>query len=323
MKVFSRVLVTGGAGFIGSHLVEALVASGAEVTVLDNLSTGHRRNLDSVGKSVTLVEGDIRDRALLDQLTRSCDVVFHHAAIVSVTQSVSDPALSCDVNDLGTVRVLDACRKNGVGRVVMASSSAVYGDGPILPKTETMPACPLSPYAVQKLSGEHYAAVFGRLYGLETVCLRYFNVYGPRQTPSSPYSGVISLFVSNAVSGRPPTIYGDGSQTRDFVHVGDVVRANLLAATQKAAAGRVFNVGTGVSTRIRDLWDTIQELSLTKTAPVFAPPRAGDIQDSCSDISAITQCLDFTPKVTIHQGLSDTLAWYHHGNGKIPGYRAQ
>ncbi|MDL2275604.1 SDR family oxidoreductase [Desulfosarcina sp. OttesenSCG-928-G10] len=310
MKTLSRALVTGGAGFIGSHLVEALVDDGVQVTVLDNFSTGHRSNLDPVKEKITIVEGDIRDRDLLEQVTRSCDVVFHQAAVVSVALSVSDPDFSCEVNDLGTVRVLDACRKNKVRRVVVASSSAVYGDSPDLPKTEAMPPCPLSPYAVQKLAGEYYAAVFGALYGLETVFLRYFNVYGPRQDPSSPYSGVISIFMSRAVSNQGPTIYGDGGQTRDFVYVKDVVRANLLAATRNAAAGRVFNVGTGTAIRILDLWDMIRELSAATAEPIFAPPRSGDIRESCSDIHALANDLDFRPAVPLRQGLADTLAWY-------------
>lgn len=310
MKAIIRALVTGGAGFIGSHLVDELAANGCRVTVLDNLSTGHRHNLDHPGHGIDFVEGDIRDSGLLQRVVKGCEVVFHQAAVVSVTQSVQDPSYSCDVNDLGTVRVLDACRRNGVRRVVMASSSAVYGDDPQLPKTEAMAPRPLSPYAVQKLTGEFYASVFGALYGLETVCLRYFNVFGPRQDPSSPYSGVISIFMTQAAAGQAPTIYGDGGQTRDFVYVKDVVRANLLAATEAAASGRVFNVGTGASIRIRDLWTLIGELSKVDIDPIFGAPRAGDIRESVADITAIGKSLGFSPQVKLRQGLIDTLTWY-------------
>ena len=310
MKAISHALVTGGAGFIGSHLVDELVANGCRVRVLDNLSTGHRRNIDHLNDRIDFVEGDIRDAGLLNQVVKGCEVVFHQAAIVSVSQSVQDPSDSCEVNDLGTVQVLDASRRNGVRRVVLASSSAVYGDDPRMPKTEDMAPKPLSPYAVQKLTGEFYASVFGGLYGLETVCLRYFNVFGPRQDPSSPYSGVISIFMNKAAAGEVPTIYGDGGQSRDFIYVKDVVRANMLAATEAAATGRVFNVGTGSFIRILDLWQLIGGLSNVKIDPVFEPPRAGDIRESVSDIGRIRQTLNFRPLVELRQGLIDTLAWY-------------
>lgn len=250
------------------------MARGARVTVLDNLSTGHRHNLAHLADDLEFVEGDIRDADLLCRLVKGCDVVFHQAAVVSVTLSVQDPSYSCEVNSLGTVRVLDACRRKGVRRVVMASSSAVYGDDPRLPKKEDMSPHPLSPYAVQKLTGEFYAKTFGQLYDLETVCLRYFNVYGPRQDPSSPYSGVISIFMTKATAGQAPTIFGDGQQSRDFVYVRDVVQANWLAATEKTAVGQVFNVGTGSCIRIRELWKMIGQLTNTTVEPCFAPPRA-------------------------------------------------
>jgi nucleoside-diphosphate-sugar epimerase len=310
MKTISHALVTGGAGFIGSHLVDELVANGCRVTVLDNLSTGRRHNIDHLGDRIDFVEGDIRDADLLNQVVKGSEVVFHQAAVVSVSQSVQDPSHACEVNDLGTVRVLDAARRNGVRRVVMASSSAVYGDDPHMPKTEDMAPMPLSPYAVQKLSGEFYASVFGGLYGLETVCLRYFNVFGPRQDPSSPYSGVISIFMNKAATGEAPIIYGDGGQTRDFIYVKDVVRANVLAATEAAAAGQVFNVGTGTFIRIRDLWKLIGGISNVKIDPVFGPPRAGDIRESVSDIGRIRKSLGFRPQVALRQGLVDTLDWY-------------
>ena len=309
MHKIRHALVTGGAGFIGSHLVDALVAGGSSVTVLDNLSTGHHRNIKHHGNKIAFIEGDIRDAKILDQAASACDVIFHQAALVSVTQSVQDPSFSCEVNDLGTVRVLDAARKKGVRRVVMASSSAVYGDDPQMPKVEKMKPCPLSPYAVQKLAGEYYASVFGGLYGLETVCLRYFNVFGPRQDPSSPYSGVISIFMTKATTKEAVTIYGDGSQSRDFVYVNDVVNANLLAATHPLAAGRVFNVGTGSSIQILNLWQLIGELSDIEIEPVFGPPRAGDIHESVADISEIEK-MGYQPQMRLRQGLIDTLAWY-------------
>jgi UDP-glucose 4-epimerase len=310
MTTFKRALVTGGAGFIGSHLVEALADNGCRVTVLDNLATGHLSNIEHLGDRIDFVEGDIRDADLLDRVVKGCEVVFHQAAVVSVTQSVQDPSHSCEVNDLGTVRVLDACRRSGVRRVVLASSSAVYGDDPRLPKTEDMAPMPLSPYAVQKLTGELYAAIFKDLYGLETVCLRYFNVFGPRQDPSSPYSGVISIFMTKAAAGEPPTIYGDGGQTRDFVYVKDVVRANLAAASRAEAAGKVYNVGSGSAIRIDELWQLIAELAGVALNPVLAVPRPGDIRDSVSDIGAIRKALAFTPRVELRRGLEKTLAWY-------------
>ncbi len=310
MQKIHHALVTGGAGFIGSHLVDALVAGGSRVTVLDNLSTGHRANIDHHKDKITFIEGDIRDAGILGRAIQGCDVVFHHAALVSVTQSVEDPSQSCEINGLGTVRVLDAARQGGVRRVVMASSSAIYGDDPQMPKTEAMTPRPMSPYAVQKLAGEYYASAFGGLYGLETVCLRYFNVFGPRQDPSSPYSGVISIFMTKAATREAPTIYGDGSQSRDFVSVSDVVAANLLAATHDRAAGRIFNVGTGLSIRISDLWRLIGELSGVDLDPIFAPPRSGDIHESLSDIGEIERTLGYCPRVELRQGLVDTLAWY-------------
>lgn len=312
MQKIGHALVTGGAGFIGSHLVDALVAGGSQVTIIDNLSTGHHRNIEQHANRIAFIEGDIRDADTLDRAIKGCDVVFHQAALVSVTESVQDPSYACEVNDLGTVRVLDAARQNGVRRVVMASSSAVYGDDPQMPKTERMKPCPLSPYAVQKLTGEYYASVFGGLYGLETVCLRYFNVFGPRQDPSSPYSGVISIFMTKAAAGTAPSIYGDGSQSRDFVFVKDVVDANMLAATHPSASGRIFNVGTGSAIRILDLWQLIGELSGTQIDPVFAPPRTGDIHESVADISEMEMTLGCRPQKELRQGLIETMAWYRN-----------
>lgn len=305
-----NVLITGGAGFIGSHIAEALVARGCHVTVIDNLSSGHLKNLDGLNDQINFVEGDIRDEALLLDVTKGCDVVFHQAAVVSVTQTVAEPIGSTDVNDLGTLKVLDAARQNKVKRVVLASSSAVYGDDPQSPKVETMTPKPLSPYAVQKLTNEFYAHLYYGLYGIETVCLRYFNVYGPRQDPSSPYSGVISIFMKKASGASVPTIYGDGQQTRDFVYVKDVVQANILGATSVDAPGQVFNVGTGVTISIKDLWYNISGLNSYEVDPEYATARAGDIIHSLARIQKATERMGFQPTVSLNDGLSQTFSWY-------------
>jgi UDP-glucose 4-epimerase len=308
--VFSRALVTGGAGFIGSHLVDALVNDGCQVTVLDNLSSGRLENLKNIIERISFVRGDIRDRDILMRLTSECDAVFHQAAVVSVPKTVEDPVSSTLVNDLGTLQVLDAARVNGVKRVVLASSSAVYGDAPELPKVENMPADALSPYAVQKLTNEFYAVLYHRLYNLATTCLRYFNVFGPHQDPSSPYSGVISIFMEKAVAGERPTIYGNGRQTRDFIYVKDVVRANILAAQNKDAAGQVYNVGTGSSVQIIQLWQMIAALARSALAPEYAAARAGDVLHSLADSAKARRQLGFESQTPIGLGLELTFDWY-------------
>ncbi|MFZ1983655.1 MAG: SDR family oxidoreductase [Desulfatitalea sp.] len=307
---FRKALVTGGAGFIGSHLVEALAGQGCAVTVLDNLASGHLSNLEAVKDKITVVQGDIKDERTLNRVVKGCEVVFHLAAVVSVTQTVKEPVASALVNELGAIRVLDAARTNDVRRVVLSSSSAVYGDAPLLPKTESMIPAPLSPYAVQKLTNEYYAELYHRLYGLETVCLRYFNVYGPRQDPSSPYSGVISIFMLRALSGEAPLIYGDGGQTRDFVFVKDVVQANLLAAAHKAAPGRVFNVGTSNSVSINGLWQMIAQLAQCQQPAKHEAPRSGDIVHSLASIQRAKELLGFQPVVSFEEGLRKTFSWY-------------
>ena len=307
---FQKALITGGAGFIGSHIAEELVHQGCAVTVLDNLSSGHLENLDTIKSGVDFVRGDIQDEQILEDVISGCNLVFHQAAVVSVTKTVTDPVQSTAVNDLGTLKVLEAARRNGVRRVVLASSSAVYGDDPQLPKVESMTPRPLSPYAVQKLTNEHYAQLYNKLYGLEVVCLRYFNVYGPRQDPSSPYSGVISIFMTRAGSGTAPTIYGDGRQSRDFVFVKDVVQANILAARQAAAPGQVFNVGTGNSIEINTLWNKIAELAQCAVTPDHAASRPGDIVHSVAGIQKAEEKLGFRPVVSLDQGLAHTFAWY-------------
>jgi nucleoside-diphosphate-sugar epimerase len=307
---FQNALITGGAGFIGSHIAEELVHQGCAVTVLDNLSSGHLENLEEIKSGVRFVRGDIQDEQILADVVSGCNVVFHQAAVVSVTKTVTDPVQSTAVNDLGTLKVLEAARRNGVRRVVLASSSAVYGDDPRLPKVESMTPQPLSPYAVQKLTNEHYALLYNKLYGLEVVCLRYFNVYGPRQDPTSPYSGVISIFMTRAKNGTAPTIYGDGRQSRDFVFVKDVVQANILAARQSAAPGQVFNVGTGDSIEINTLWNKIAQLAQCVATPDYADSRPGDIVHSVAGIRKAGEKLGFCPAVSLDQGLAHTFAWY-------------
>ena len=306
----SKVLVTGGAGFIGSHLVDALVAEGCDVVVLDDLSSGSLSNLEHVKDKITFYKGDIQNQKILMEAAKNCEVIFHQAAMVSVTKTVDNPVDSAFINDIGTLIVLDAGRKNKVKRVVLASSSAVYGDDPLLPKHENMPLKPMSPYAVQKLTGELYARIYNDLYGLETVCLRYFNVYGPRQDPSSPYSGVISIFMTKAVSKKPPVIYGDGKQYRDFVFVKDVVKANLLAATEDDAAGQIFNIGTGKHVSINNLWDMISLFSGLKIEPEYIPSRPGDIIESVASIEQAKSALGFEPDYLFEKGLKITFKWY-------------
>ena len=312
-QMLKTVLVTGGAGFIGSHLAQSLVSKGCKVTVLDNLSTGRLENLSEIRDQINFVEGDITDESILLSAVQDCEAVFHQAAIVSVTQTVKQPVQSAAVNDLGTLTVLEAARRNNVGRVILASSSAVYGDDPQLPKTETMIPNPLSPYAVQKLTNEHYAALYHQLYGIDTVCLRYFNVFGPRQDPSSPYSGVISIFMRRATERHQPIVYGDGGQTRDFVFVGDVVQANILAATSKCAPGQVYNVGTDRTISINKLWERIARLVGIDLIPQFNAARAGDIVHSRASIKKAQEQLAFEPEVTFDEGLELTLAWYQQG----------
>lgn len=309
-RPIQSALVTGGAGFIGSHLAQALVDQGCRVTVLDNLSTGHIENLNECMDKITFIQGDICDDAVLERSIRDCEVVFHQAAVVSVTKTVANPVSSTLVNDLGTLKVLEAARLNKVRRVVLASSSAIYGDAPELPKVETMIPRPLSPYAVQKLTNEHYAKLYHGLFGLDTVCLRYFNVFGPRQDPSSPYSGVISIFMLKAAEGRAPVIYGDGHQTRDFIYVEDVVRANLLAAASQAAAGGVFNVGTSRSISINRLWEHVSGLAGIELPPQYQDARAGDVVHSCASIQKAEETLAFQPAHSFAAGLKKTYSWY-------------
>lgn len=310
MSPNTKVLVTGGAGFIGSHLVEALVAGGCSVKVIDNLSTGHLSNLEKVKDQIDFVKGDIRDRDLLIAAGEGIDILFHQAAVVSVPFSVKDPVGSAMVNEIGTLNVLEAARQNGVGRVVMAGSCAVYGNQPLLPKRENMTPRPESPYALQKLTGELYADLYRRLYGVQVLCLRYFNVYGPRQDPSSPYSGVISIFMTRAAKNQPAIIYGDGRQYRDFVFVKDVVQANLLAADAGLFNSGTFNIGTGSFVRIAELWEMVAKMAGSDLQPEYREKRAGDVDESYADIHLAKQQIGFTPGFSFEEGLKQTFEWY-------------
>ncbi|HYH66768.1 MAG TPA: NAD-dependent epimerase/dehydratase family protein [Urbifossiella sp.] len=300
-------LVTGGAGFIGSHLVEALLAAGRPVRVFDDLSSGLRANVPA---GVEFVEGNLTDDAAVGRAVEGCEVVFHLAALASVAKSVEDPGLNHAINATGTLHVLDAARRAGVRRVVYAGSASAYGgaDDPA-GQDEDTPLCALSPYAAAKLAGEFYCQAFAASYGLETVRLRFFNVFGPRQRPDSPYSGVIAIFSAMLAAGRVPTIHGDGLQSRDFVAVADVARALLLAADTPGVSGRVYNVGTGRSVTLLQLLDALNSQLGTNVVPSHGPARAGDVRHSRAKIERITAELRFAPKVSFEEGLRRTLAW--------------
>ena len=304
-----KYMVTGGAGFIGSHLTEALVSEGHETVVFDNLSSGHESNLADFQDRIEFVRGDIRDTDALTHAMSGADGVFHEAALVSVFDSVERPMENHEINITGTLNVLSAARHCGVRRVLLAASAAAYGNNPVLPKQEAMRPEPESPYGMAKVAGEHYLRVFARLFGVETVSLRYFNVYGPRQDPRSMYSGVISRFAEAMACGRNPTVFGDGRQTRDFVFVRDVVRANLLAmASDKAGQGEVFNIGTGRGTSLLDLLETLRALTGRDFEIEFKPERAGDIRHSLADIALARETLGYEPAFDIHSGLKELLA---------------
>jgi len=304
----SHYLVTGGAGFIGSHLVEELVRRGERVRVLDNLSTGKLRNLAHI-PGVEFQEGDLVDPAACARATEGVEYVLHQAAIPSVPRSVKDPVTSNRSNIDGTLNILVAARDAGVKRLVYAGSSSAYGDTPTQPKHEEMPTNPLSPYALQKLVGEQYCQMFTRLYGLETVTIRYFNVFGPRQDPGSPYSGVISLFSTAVLEGRQPTIYGDGGQTRDFTYIANVVDGVLRACHAPEVAGEVINVATGGRISLNDLLQVMNGLVGTALSPLYCDARQGDVRDSQADITKARTRLGYTPLVSLEEGLRRTLEW--------------
>jgi nucleoside-diphosphate-sugar epimerase len=308
LNTMASYLVTGGAGFIGSHLAEELVRRGHTVRVADSLITGKRRNLDHLPQ-VEFLEGDLADFAVAERAVRGMDYVLHQAAIPSVPRSVQDPLTSNRANITAALNVLLAARDAGVRRLVYAGSSSAYGNTPTLPKREDMATHPLSPYALQKLVAEQYCQMFTQLYGFETVTIRYFNVFGPRQDPSSPYSGVISLFATALLEGRRPTIFGDGGQTRDFTYVANVVDGVLRACEAPKAAGEVINVACGTRISLNDLLTAMNAIVGTTIAPVYEAERAGDVRDSQADISKAKALLGYSPTVALEEGLRHTLAW--------------
>src|SRR6266850_8405444 len=311
-------LVTGGAGFIGSHLTEELVRRGHTVRVIDSLITGKRRNLDHIS-GVEFMEGDLADMSVATRAVAGMNYVLHQAAIPSVPRSVQDPIASNNANVVATLNVLVAARDAGVKRLVFAGSSSEYGNTPELPKREDMPLSPLSPYALQKVVGTQYCQMFTRLYGFETVVIRYFNVFGPRQDPGSPYSGVISLFATALIDGRQPIIYGDGEQTRDFTYVANVVDGVLRACEAPQAAGEVINVATGLRISLNELVRVMNGIVGTTLQPIYKEERAGDVKDSQADITKARAILGYTPSVGIEEGLRHTLAWCRSESGAAAG----
>lgn len=305
-----RLLVTGGAGFIGSSITRALLSRGDSVVVVDDFSTGRESNLSGLDGDLSVERGDIRDDALLARVCRGVDAIFHQAAMPSVAASVDDP-LSCDaINVHGTVQVLEAARGAGIERVIFAASAAAYGDGPELPKRESMTPSPLSPYAISKVAGEHYMTVFANLYGMKTMSLRYFNVFGPRQDPASDYAAAIPKFVSMLLADESPRIFGDGEQTRDFCFIGNVVRANLLALECEAAQGQIVNIADGESITINLLIEELSRICGANAAPVHVDERPGDIKHSRADIRRATELLGYTPETCVADGLSLTVDYF-------------
>src|SRR5881396_483410 len=307
-----RCLITGGAGFIGSHLVEHLVGAGHDVVVLDDLSTGHRENFAAVRRRISFMRGSVADLSTCRRAMEGVDYVLHHAAVTSVQRSVDDPGVTHTVNATGTFNILVAARDARVRRVVYAGSTSAYGNSTRLPNSEEHIAHPLGPYAAAKLAGEGYCIAFHATYGLETVVLRYFNVFGPRQDPQSQYAAVVPQFIAAALEAEPPTIYGDGNQTRDFVYVANVVHANVLAARAPAArvAGQVFNVGCAHSVSINDLWDRIQTLTGAPVLPRHVAGRPGEVRNSLASIDKARELVGYEPVVDFDEGLRQTVAYY-------------
>ncbi|MBA7636210.1 UDP-N-acetylglucosamine 4-epimerase [subsurface metagenome] len=304
-----KFLVTGGAGFIGSHIVEELVRRKEKVRVLDNFSTGKRENIAPFLKEIELIEGDIRDSGTVKGAVKGVDYILHQAALPSVPRSITDPITTNEVNVLGTLNILMAAKEAGVKKLVYASSSSVYGDTPNLPKREDTVTSPLSPYALSKLAGEEYSKLFTSLYGLETIVLRYFNVFGPRQDPTSQYAAVIPKFISSMLKGKRPTIYGDGEQSRDFTYVLNVVGANLLATTSKVK-GRIFNIACGKKITVNELVKNLNKLMNTDTQPLYTDPRPGDVRHSQADISKAEEALGYKIGVGFEEGLKKTVDWF-------------
>jgi UDP-N-acetylglucosamine/UDP-N-acetyl-alpha-D-glucosaminouronate 4-epimerase len=306
----AKFLVTGGAGFIGSHLVAALVDRGARVRVLDNLATGFRQNLSPVVNAIEFVEGDLRDFDSVRRAVQGMKVIYHEAALPSVARSVRDPLESNSANITGTLNLLSAACDERVERVILASSSSVYGGNHTLPKEETITPAPLSPYAITKLTGELYARVFAQLYGLETICLRYFNVFGPRQDPTTQYAGAIAKFITCALRGEPYPIFGDGEQTRDFTFVENVVHANLLAANARIEGHAVINIACGERATLNQIVGVLNELTGQNLPTQYLAPRAGDVRHSLASIVRAREILGYAPRVGLREGLERTLQWY-------------
>ena len=309
-----KALVTGGAGFIGSHIVQTLLEQGQAVRVLDNFSTGKRENIEELqrrfnGTELEILEGDVRDAAAVDQAVGDVEVIFHEAAFVSVPQSMEEPQVCFDVNIAGTSLLFDAARRAGVRRAVVASSAAVYGEADALPLIEETPLQPKSPYAVSKRVDEMYAELFTGVFGFEVVALRYFNVYGPRQRPDSMYAAAVPIFARRLLDQKPVTVFGDGGQTRDLINVHDIVRANLIASRHPEAAGKIFNICTGVETRLLDLLDVMYELLPGSPAHVHAAPRAGDIYRSVGSPQKAADIMGFRAEVSLVDGLKEVLDW--------------
>ncbi len=314
--MMERALVTGGCGFIGSNLAEELLKRGFSVRVLDNMSTGKKENIRPFADNVELIEGSITDTAVVMEACKGVSYVFHQAALPSVPRSIENPALSNDVNINGTLNLLMASKKHKVKRFIYASSSSAYGNSPALPKKEDMKPEPLSPYAVTKLAAEHYCKVFYSVYGLETVCLRYFNVFGPNQDPDSEYSAVIPKFIKKALNGERPVIFGNGEITRDFTFVANVVEANILAMSAENAAGQVFNIATGKRISLNELAKKIIKLSGNSFEPIYAEERKGDVKHSLADISKAEALLGYKPRVDFEEGIKITFEWYRKKLGR-------
>ncbi|MGD1048836.1 MAG: SDR family oxidoreductase [Candidatus Krumholzibacteriaceae bacterium] len=311
----ARYLVTGGAGFIGSNIAEALVKRGEEVVIFDNLSTGYEKNIVHMRGALTFIEGDIRDAGAVRGAMAGVDYVLHEAALASVPRSIEDPVLVTDVNVGGTLVVLEEARRAKVKRFVYAASSSAYGDTETLPKIESMTPQPLSPYAASKLAGEHYCAVYARVYGLSTLSLRYFNVFGPRQDPKSQYAAVVPIFITDLLAGRRPTIFGDGRQSRDFTFIENIVEANIRASRCEAAQGQTINVACGTHYTLNELFAGIQRIVGGSLAPTYAEPRAGDVRHSHADISAAGSLIGYSVSVPFSEGLRRTIQWYREARG--------
>ncbi len=311
MPLSGVALVTGGAGFIGSHIAAALVSGGLRVRIIDDLSTGHRENIGEIGGEIDFIQASLNDHKALSHALEDVELVFHEAAIPSVPRSVAKPKETHEASGNATFSLLLAARDQKVRRVVYAASSSAYGDQPELPKHEKMRPDPLSPYAVAKLVGEYYCQVFSRVYGLETVSLRYFNVFGPRQDPGSQYSGVISRFIDALLNGKQPTIYGDGKQSRDFTYVSNVVDANLRAAESTSAVGQVINIANGERVTINEVFEMVKKLTgRAELRADYAPPRTGDVRDSLADLSLARSLLGYGPHVGLEEGLRLTIDWW-------------